>query len=372
MLQTARVASWQDPLTRLGLSVNPQDEQPEAPAALQDQQWRRMRKGTFHQLRAGVERARIVAHRCIHPSRVRSGLRMTRTAPVDPLSHSIGSRVKPLFVAWTVSMDSIVPAFFATEAECVKWSADFGLSVTSRLLDSLMRFLRAGRSVRLWNNLDANTPDYKRPISQTIASVLMRRRSLQLLSRLRRFRSFPGFCAVWTVDANNRLLQSKHHPEFWEFQRLLPHRVSIQTGKSSLVVLSSQQQRLRPLQREAARSAMTVRRRQISSRACRSANCVSEAVIDYLVHQKVPETLVSEIVRPSPEAAQLLSVSAPVAAAATRVRVDPSGDVVMTPTDQAQQDEDANFRKIVAQLHVNLGHPSNDGLARAIRLSGGI
>ena len=106
---------------------------------------------------------------------------------------------------------------------------------------------------------------------------------------------------------------------------------------------------------------MTVRRRQIS---CRSASCVSKAVIVYLVQQQVPETLVSEIVRPSPEAAQRLSASAPVAAAATRVRVDPSGDVVMTPpTDQAQE-EDANLRKIVAQLHVNLGHPSNDALAR--------
>ena len=39
-------------------------------------------------------------------------------------------------------MDSIVPAVFANEAECVKWSVDFGLSVTSRLLDSLMKFLR--------------------------------------------------------------------------------------------------------------------------------------------------------------------------------------------------------------------------------------
>ena len=29
-----------------------------------------------------------------------------------------------------------MPAIFATGAECVKWSADFGLSVTSRLLDS--------------------------------------------------------------------------------------------------------------------------------------------------------------------------------------------------------------------------------------------
>ena len=43
----------------------------------------------------------------------------------------------------------------------------------------------------------------------------------------------------------------------------------------------------------------------------------------------------------------------------------------MTPTDQAQQDEDANLRRIGAQLHVNLGHPSNDALGRAIRLSGG-
>ena len=43
-----------------------------------------------------------------------------------------------------------------------------------------------------------------------------------------------------------------------------------------------------------------------------------------------------------------------VAAAGTRVRVDSSGDVVMTPTDQAQQGEDANLRKIVAQLHVIL------------------
>ena len=60
-------------------------------------------------------------------------------------------------------MDNIVPAVFASGAECVKWSAHFGLSVTSQLLDSLMKFLRAGRSVRLRVNLDANTPDYRRP-----------------------------------------------------------------------------------------------------------------------------------------------------------------------------------------------------------------
>ena len=93
VLQTARDANWQDPLTRFELPVTPQSEQPGVPTALQDQQWRRMRKG------AGVERARIVARHCIHPSRVRSGLRMTRTAPVDPLSRSVVSRVKPLSVS---------------------------------------------------------------------------------------------------------------------------------------------------------------------------------------------------------------------------------------------------------------------------------
>ena len=98
---------------------------------------------------------------------------------------------------------------------------------------------------------------------------------------------------------------------------------------------------------------------------------MTKAVTSYLVQQKVPETLVSENVRPSPEAAELLNVSAPLAAAATRVRVDTSGDVVVTPVDHTQQREDSNLRKNVAQLHVNLGLPSDDALARPIRLSGG-
>ena len=213
------------------------------------------------------------------------------------------------------------------------WLTIAFLCLTSRLLDSLMKHLRAGRSVRLWLNPDANTQGYKMPISQTIASFLMRRRSLQLLSRLQRFRSFPGFSVVVDLQCQPVACCSRHIiQKFWNFNDCSP------------------------TQREASWSAMTVRRQQISSRACRSANCVPKAAIDYLVQEKVPETFVSEIVRPSLEAAKLLSVSAPLAAAATRVRVDPSGDVVMTPTDQAQQDEDANLRKIVAQLHVNFGH----------------
>ena len=136
VLRPARDASWQDPLTHLGLSVSPQGEQPEAPTALQDQQWRCMRKGSSHQLRAGVERGRIVAQHCFRPSRVRSGLGLTRTTPVDPLSCLGISRVEPLFVARTTSMDSIVPAVFATGAEIVKWPSDLGLSVTSQWLDS--------------------------------------------------------------------------------------------------------------------------------------------------------------------------------------------------------------------------------------------
>ena len=43
----------------------------------------------------------------------------------------------------------------------------------------------------------------------------------------------------------------------------------------------------------------------------------------------------------------------------------------MTPVDQTQQHEDANLRRILAQLHVNLVHPSNDALTSAMRLCGG-
>ena len=65
-------------------------------------------------------------------------------------------------------MDSIVPAVFATGPEFVKWPADFGLSVTSRLLDSFMKSLRAGRSVRLWINLDTDNPDHKMPFPKPL------------------------------------------------------------------------------------------------------------------------------------------------------------------------------------------------------------
>ena len=43
----------------------------------------------------------------------------------------------------------------------------------------------------------------------------------------------------------------------------------------------------------------------------------------------------------------------------------------MTAVDQTQQHEDANLRRILAQLHVNLVHPSNDALTSAMRPCGG-
>ena len=107
VLQTARDASWQDPLTRPSLSVTPQDEQPEAPTALQDQQWRRMRKGTFHQLRA--------AHHCIHPSRVRSGFGLLERHLLIPC-HTPSVLVSSLFLLpgrflWT----ALCPQFLRLE-----------------------------------------------------------------------------------------------------------------------------------------------------------------------------------------------------------------------------------------------------------------
>ena len=43
---------------------------------------------------------------------------------------------------------------------------------------------------------------------------------------------------------------------------------------------------------------------------------------------------------------------------------------VEPPVPEAAQDE-STLRAAIAKLHTNLGHPSNEALARAIRLTGG-
>ena len=204
--------------------------------------------------------------------------------PVDPSSVPVSSRSKPLFVAFSNSANNVVPAVFATGAEFVRWPSDLGLLVTSQLLDSVMKSLRTGGTVRLWIDWDIPVPIDKADFPRAIASVSFRRRSRQLLSRLRRFRNFSGFCAIWTCCSKSLILQPTHHPDFLEFQRLLPHRISINVGGEVQIVLTSHRQLVRPLRRQATRNAMAVRRQQIASRACRSTNFVSKAVVDHLVH----------------------------------------------------------------------------------------
>ena len=228
-----------------------------------------------------------------------------------------------------------------------------------------MKFLRSGRRVRLWINLDANTPDYKKRITHTVASVLMRRRSLSTppisefhwIQRGVDLQCQQSHVAVDTSSRNfgNSTIAPapNHDSDGEEFSgRAVITSTTIASAKGSPECDDCQKtadcfsclsiSKLRPKSRDRFRCA-TEGARTPSVRDCEtfSGSC------------------------PAP------CVSAPLAAATTRVRVDPSGDVVMTPTDQAQQGEDANLRKIVAQLHVNLGHPSNDALARAIRLCGG-
>ena len=249
MLQTARVASWHYTLTRLGLSVTPQSEQPEAPTTLQDQQWRRMQKGTFHQLPAGVERARIEARHCIRPSRVGSGLRMTRTAPVDPLSHSVISRVNSLFVAWTISMDSIVPAVFATGAECVKWSADLWFvchfSVAGVSYESLARrekFSAVDKSGHGHSrSQEANSPNHFQCFdAKTVTSTLVSATEISEFPLVQRgvdLQFQQSHVAVDTPSRNFGISTIAAAPN---------HDSDL--GKSCQVVLSSHQQLLLPLQ----------------------------------------------------------------------------------------------------------------------------
>ena len=121
VLRTARDAAWRHPLTRLGLSVTTNSFRIRSGVACE--------KGLL--VRAGVERARIVAQLCVHPSRVRSGLHMTRTILLirrQFLSVLIPSH---FFVAYTNSVNNVVAAEFATGAEFARWSSDLGLPVPS-------------------------------------------------------------------------------------------------------------------------------------------------------------------------------------------------------------------------------------------------
>ena len=155
----------------------------------------------------------------------------------------------------------------------MRWPSDLGLPVTSALLDSVMKSLRTGRTVWLWIDWDFPVPIHRADFPRAVARVLFRRRSRQLLSRRRRFRNFSGFTAIWTCRSKSLMLQPTYHPDCLEFQRLLPHRISINVGGEVQIVLTSHHQLLRPLRRQATRSAMAVRRQQIASRACRSTNC---------------------------------------------------------------------------------------------------
>ena len=117
------------------------------------------------------------------------------------------------------------------------------------------------------------------------------------------------------------MLQPTHHPEIWEFQCLHPHEVSINVGKDFSGCADVSSTASASAQMRGGSKCGGCRETANCSRACQSANCVSKA--SHLVQQNLPETLVSEIVRPSPEAAELFNVSASLAAAAIRVRVDP-------------------------------------------------
>ena len=89
--------------------------------------------------------------------------------PVDPSSVPVGSRSKPLFVAYTNSVNNVVPAVFATGAEFVRWRSDLGMPVTSALPDSVMKSLRTGRTVRLWIDWDIPVPIHRADFPRAVA-----------------------------------------------------------------------------------------------------------------------------------------------------------------------------------------------------------
>ena len=80
-------------------------------------------------------------------------------------------------------------------------------------------------------------------------------------------------------------------------------------------------------------------------------------IIKYFLDRTVPTALVAEVLT----------------AGRVKAFVTPTGEVQQKPVvdDSTDDQESPALTKAVAQLRVNLGHPSNDALARAIRLAGG-
>ena len=71
---------------------------------------------------------------------------------------------------------------------------------------------------------------------------------------------FSGFSAMWTCKSDSLMLQSTPPRNSGVFNVRFPHRVSINVGQDFQVSLTSHQEPLRPLQREATRNAMASRR----------------------------------------------------------------------------------------------------------------
>ena len=88
-----------------------------------------------------------------------------------------------------------------------------------------------------------------------------------------------------------------------------------------------------------------------------SQNCTCRNIIKYFLDGTVPTALVAEVLT----------------AGRVKAFVTPTGEVQQKPVvdERSDDQESPALTTAVAQLHVDLGHPSNDAFARALRLAGG-
>ena len=278
-----------------------------------------------------------MARHCIHPCRVRSGLRMTRTAPVDPLSHFVGFCAKASFCC--------LDDFYGQP--CARSFCDW-----SRMCEMARNFSVAALSREIYACWE------KCPAVDESGSENSRLQEAH----------FPNHCQCF--DAKTVTATFVKTPTFLEIPRSL-RSVDFRCQQSHVAVETSS--RFFGISTIASAPNLASDREDCSGRAVITSTITASAsargspecdhcqeTADFFSCLSICELCVKSCDR-LPCATE--GAGNPCVrnreTAATRVRVDPSGDVVTTPTDQAQQDEDANLRKIVAQLHVNLGHPSN-------------
>ena len=394
-----------DPLLQYGVRTRV-DGGPQHPTALQDQVWRRMKVGTRKQMQAKRSEASTVLRHGISARRVRQGLDNSRE--VHAMQHELekvatkmdshgssplqlarrllsGSPRGPLLIEWCCSSTSEISRVWSRVGPSFRvalpaWNAE--AKDTNELLSALISAaLAQGRQVRVWASQECKSwcswhRVFGMPRPQLLAQRAISRRLTGLFLKLIEPHvgktgfevawEWPRYCDGWNPQLN---------PPIARLLKLLGHTAKVDGCAYGLMdknnipvkkpwrIATTSTALARGLERLCpGHSRHTAARGKLLSSTELYTPEMTKNIVRYFVSGSVPQTLLVQIQQNHHEV---------LAGERHRAEVAPDGTVrheVSGPQDDVESPE---LTRAVSRLHVDLAHPANDALARAIRLAGG-